>query len=647
MLSVNNISVQFSGSPLFEGVSFIINKKDRIGLVGKNGSGKTTILKILSKLQKADKGEIAVPSSVSIGYLPQEMKISSNKTVYNEALEAFADILFLEKKIKKLSDDISERTDYESDNYLKLIHDLTEANEKFDNIGGHKIHGDTEKVLSGLGFKRNEFNQNLNTFSRGWQMRVELAKILLSMPDIILLDEPTNHLDIVSIQWLEEFLETYPGAVVVVSHDRAFLDNITKRTIEISNGKIYDYKASYSEYILLRDERIENQEATANNQQKQLKQVEKFIERFRYKSTKAKQVQSKIKLLEKTDIAQVDELDNLSIKFRFPKAPHSGKIVLEANALKKYYGNKEVFSEADFTVIKGEKIAFVGRNGEGKSTMSKIIVGDLEYEGNLKRGQNVKIGYYAQNQEELLDESKTVFQTIDDIAVGDIRPRIRTILGGFLFSGETIDKKVQVLSGGEKSRLSLAKLLLAPVNLLVLDEPTNHLDMHSKDILKNALLQFEGTLIIVSHDRDFLQGLTDRVFEFRKKRLYQYPGDIYDFLESRKLRSLKELENKEKLKNKSNGDSVSENKMNYEKRKETERETRKLSNRISKSEKEIERLETEINIIDKRLANPEQYKAELKNQDFFKTYERFKFKLDEEMKIWERMQLELEKIQKS
>ncbi|MBI9037875.1 MAG: ATP-binding cassette domain-containing protein [Bacteroidales bacterium] len=647
MLSVNNISVQFSGSPLFESVSFIINKKDRIGLVGKNGSGKTTILKIISKLQKADSGEVAVQGNVSIGYLPQEMKISSNKTVYNEALEAFSDILFLERKIQKLSVEISERTDYESDNYLKLIQNLTEANENFDNVGGHKIHGNTEKVILGLGFKRNEFNQDLNTFSRGWQMRVELAKILLSMPDIILLDEPTNHLDIVSIQWLEDFLETYPGAVVVVSHDRAFLDNITKRTIEISNGKIYDYKASYSEYILLRDERIENQEATANNQQKQLKQVERFIERFRYKSTKAKQVQSKIKLLEKTDIAQVDELDNLSIKFRFPPAPHSGKIVLEANSIKKYFGKKEIFSDANFTVIKGEKIAFVGRNGEGKSTMSKIIVGDLDYEGNLKRGQNVKIGYYAQNQEELLDESKTVFQTIDDIAVGDIRPRIRAILGGFLFSGETIDKKVQVLSGGEKSRLSLAKLLLTPVNLLVLDEPTNHLDIHSKDILKNALLQFEGTLIIVSHDRDFLQGLTDRVFEFRNNRLSYYPGDIYDFLESRKLRSLKELENKEKSKNKSTRDSVSENKINYEKRKATEREIRKLSNQIKKSEKEIERLENEINTIDKYLANPEQFKSELENKDVFKSYENFKLKLDEEMKTWEELHSKLEKTQKS
>lgn len=574
MISVNNLSIHFTGTDLFSNVSFLVNDKDRIGLVGKNGSGKTTLLNIISGNLNPQQGEVVIPSNTSIGYLRQEMETNSRRSVFDEALTAFDETLKLEKNIFKLTKAIEERTDYESKEYNQLIHQLTEANESFQIIGGQSMQGDTEKVLIGLGFKRTDFQQPVSEFSSGWQMRVELAKILLQNPDVILLDEPSNHLDIESIQWLEEFLINYFGAVVIVSHDRAFLDNVSKRTVEIEMGKIYDYKSSYSGYIAMREERLARQIAAYNNQQNQVRQIERFIERFRYKNTKARQVQSKIKMLDKMETIDIEDIDQSAIHFRFPPAPRSGKVVLEGIHLGKSYGELEVLKNLNFAVIQKDHIAFVGKNGEGKTTLARVIVGELDYSGTLKFGHNLQIGYFAQNQGDYLDPGKTVFETIDDIAVGDIRKQVRTLLGSFLFSGDTIDKKVKVLSGGEKSRLSLAKLLLTPTNLLILDEPTNHLDMQSKDILKNALIQYDGTLIIISHDRDFLQGLTNKVFEFRDQNIKEHLGDIYDFLEYRKLKSLQQLEFKNKDKNTDNS-AVSKSKLNYERKKQLERDIRK------------------------------------------------------------------------
>ena len=495
------------------------------------------------------------------------MDTLSKETVLNEALRAFSEANQLEKSIRNITAEISSRTDFHSEKYLVLVQKLTEANERYMMIGGHTKLADTEKVLLGLGFERSDFDRKMNEFSGGWQMRVELAKILLRQPDLILLDEPTNHLDIESIQWLEEFLQTFPGSLVLVSHDRAFLDNVTKRTVEISMGKIFDYKVSYSEYVEQREERQGQQMAAFNNQQKQIESIEKFIERFRYKATKSRQVQSRIKMLDKMDKVEIDETDNSAIHFRFPPAPHSGKIIIEAQEAGKQYGTRQVLEHVSFTVVKNDRIAFVGRNGEGKTTLARMIIGQLEHSGMLKQGFNVNLGYYAQNQADLLDPEKTVFETIDYVAVGDMRPKVRNILGSFLFSGDAIDKKVKVLSGGEKSRLALAMLLLSPVNLLVLDEPTNHLDMRSKDILKMALLQYNGTLIVVSHDRDFLQGLTTRVFEFKNKGIRQHIGDIYDFLESRKMQSLKQLELNAKKKDTKAGEAKSSGKESWEKKK--------------------------------------------------------------------------------
>jgi ATP-binding cassette subfamily F protein 3 len=494
-----------------------------------------------------------------------------------------------------------------------------------------------------LGFEREEFDRPMSTFSSGWQMRVEIAKLLLRKHEVILLDEPTNHLDIESIQWLEEYLEEFKGAVVLVSHDRAFLDNVTRRTIEISLGKIYDYKASYSNYVELRDERMESQLATYNNQQRQIRQIERFIERFRSKATKARQVQSRIKLLDKIDLVEVDMVDESGIRFRFPPAPHSGKIVLEGIKINKEFPQKKVLNDLNFSVIKEDRIAFVGKNGEGKTTLSKVIAKQLEFTGELKYGHNVVIGYYAQNQSDFLDPEKTVFETIDDIAIGDIRPRIKAILGGFLFSGDDIEKKVKVLSGGEKSRLSMAKLLLTPANLLILDEPTNHLDMHSKDVLKNALIQYNGTLIIVSHDRDFLQGLTNRVFEFRHGMVREYIGDIYDFLEQRRLRNLSELEASQRKETMPVArDKVSQNKVEYEKRKESEKEVRKVRSQVSKVETEIERLEKEIREIELKLASPESNQAQIQDGSLYRLYDQQKQALAREMKRWEELCYELE-----
>jgi len=648
MFSVNNLSIHFTGEYLFDDISFNINDRDRIGLVGKNGAGKTTLLKIIAKKLEPQRGTIVIPSGGTIGYLPQEMTISSTDKVFDEAMKAFAKTLKYKSDIEKYTHEITHRTDFESVEYSKLIEKLNDANEHFQMMGGQTMEAETEKVLLGLGFLPEEFSLPISKFSGGWKMRVELAKILLQKPDLILLDEPTNHLDIESIQWLESFLSDYYGAVIIVSHDRAFLDNVTQRTIEISLGKIYDFKACYSDYVVLRQESRELQTAAFNNQQRQIAQIERFVERFRYKATKSRQVQSRIKLLDKMDRVEIEDIDASSIHFRFPPAPHAGKIALEAKNLTKRFENKLVLDKLEFSILSGDTVAFVGKNGEGKTTLSKIIVGELDHEGELNLGHNIKIGYYAQSQADLLDAERTVFETIDDIAVGDIRPRVRNILGSFLFSGETIDKKVKVLSGGEKSRLALARLLLSPVNLLVLDEPTNHLDMQSKDILKNALLQYDGTLIIVSHDRDFLQGLTKKVFEFKNRTIKQYYGDIYDFLDSHKIDSLKSLEAaKNTVKSKAVSDMPSDNKINREKKKLHEKEVRKIQNLIKKSEEQIEVLEKGIKEMDVILMNPDSFKQAMSSADIFRDYDEAKRKLDAEMSRWEKLHQEVEALENS
>ena len=613
MISINKLSVSFSGNTLFDKLSFIIKDKDRIGLTGKNGAGKSTLLKILAGRQEPDDGTIVVTSGHEIGYLPQEMIPDSSRSVLDEALTAFDKIRTLEATIQQLTDELAERTDYESESYHKLIDRLSEANERFMLLGGSHQEAEAEKILLGLGFKHSDFSRAITEFSSGWQMRVELAKILLKRPEIMLLDEPTNHLDIESIEWLEEFLQTYAGAVVIVSHDRKFLDHVTKRTIEIVLGHIEDYNVSYSEYVIQREERRSIQQNAYNNQQKEIENIERFIERFRYKATKARQAQSRLKLLDKMERVEIDEFDRSSIAFRFAPAPHSGRVVLQGEQLGKYYGEKRVFEGLDLTIERGEKVALVGRNGEGKSTFSKIAVGEItDYNGRFELGHSVKIGYFAQNQAALLDGNKTVFETIDEIAVGEVRTRIRNILGCFLFSGEDTEKKVKVLSGGEKTRLAIAKLLLEPVNLLILDEPTNHLDMRSKDILKNALLQYDGTLVVVSHDRDFLEGLTTKVYEFRNGRVRLHLGDVNDFLADRKIERLQELERSEAGKRsdseagkpaqpnapKQAADKVG-SAQERERQKRNERELRKIRNTIEKLEAEITALEAELAEMDK------------------------------------------------
>ncbi|MDD4847431.1 MAG: ATP-binding cassette domain-containing protein [Bacteroidales bacterium] len=641
MISINNISIHFTGDELFRDISFIVNDKDRIGLTGKNGAGKTTLLKIIAGLQQADTGSIAIPSGQKIGYLPQEKNFFGTQTVYEEAKKAFAEVLQLDAERKKLTQSLEERTDYHSDDYLKLCERLTYIEDRFLLIGGATMEADVEKILCGLGFKREEFDRPINTFSNGWQMRIELTKLLLQRPDLLLMDEPTNHLDIESIRWLEEYMENFSGAVILVSHDRAFLDNVTTRTIEISLGKIYDYKAGYSDYLLMRQERQDSQMAAFSNQQQQIAQIERFIDRFRYKSTKAKQVQSRVKMLDKLDKVEVDLQDKTSIHFRFPQAPPSGKIIFEAEALGKKYDEKWVLQNLNFMIIRGERIAYVGRNGEGKTTLARMLVGDLDYTtGILKRGHQVTIGYYPQNPEALLDMDKTVFQTIDDVAVGDMRTKTKNLLGSFLFAGDALDKKVKVLSGGEKARLALAKLLLFPVNMLVLDEPTNHLDMRSKDILKSALLQFDGTVVIVSHDRDFLTGLTTKTLEFRDRKIFEHIGDVSVFLEHRNLEHLKALEETAKAKQTENRET-SQNKLDYEQRKQLEREKRKISSQVEKCETEIERIESEMKKLDAILANPTDYQEQI---EIYKQYSVLKQQLEDETLQWETWSEKLEKM---
>lgn len=637
MITISNLSIHFTGENLFENVSFVISDNDRIGLTGKNGAGKSTLLKILSGQMKSENGNIIITSGHRVGYLPQELFPSSTRNVWDEAMLAFKEVMLIEHLKEEKQFELSQRTDFESENYLKLIHQISEIDEQLEMLGASNRDAEAEKVLLGLGFDKTDFFRLMNEFSSGWQMRVELAKILLARPEVMLLDEPTNHLDIESIQWLEGYIRNYPGAVVLVSHDRTFLDTVTSRTIEISLGKIYDYKCGYSEYVQRRIERIEQQSSMQSNQQRQIEQTNKFIERFRYKASKAKQVKSKIKMLEKIDLVEVDEMDSTSIHFKFQPAPHSGVVVVEAKNVSKSFGPKNILNNIDFSLIRGEKIAFVGKNGEGKTTFSRMIVGELPpSSGHVKLGHQVSLGYFAQNQAQLLDNEKTVFETIDDIAVGDIRTRIRAILGSFLFQGEDIDKKVKVLSGGEKTRLALAKLLLTPVNLLILDEPTNHLDMDSKDVLKAALLQYDGSLIIVSHDRDFLQGLTQKVYEFKNHKIKEFIGDIFDFLETRKLNDLKDLNAKNAAIAKNNPQqTVKHNKLEWAQKKEFESKIRKIASQITKTEEEIHKNELLIKELDEKLALPENHLDASVSGNLYKLYESTKKKIDELVYEWE------------
>ncbi|MEW6468588.1 MAG: ABC-F family ATP-binding cassette domain-containing protein [Bacteroidota bacterium] len=641
MISVNNLTISFGGEPLFEEISFLINPKDRVGLAGKNGAGKSTLLKILAGLQSYDSGEVAKPNNCTIGYLPQDMSHNLGKTVFDEAASSFVEVKAIEKKIADINYQLETRTDYESEGYMKLLHDLHDLGERMNLLGGYSLDADIETTLLGLGFERSDFTRLMDEFSGGWRMRVELAKLLLQKPNVLLLDEPTNHLDIESIQWLEDFLKNYYGAVVMVSHDRAFLDSITTRTIEITMGRIYDYRANYSKYLVMRKERREQQEAAKKNQDRYIEKTQVLIDKFRAKKDKAAFAQSLIKKLEKLEIVEVDDEDTARIHFRFPPAPRSGKIVVEARQVKKQYGDKVIFSDVDFMIEREDKVAFVGRNGEGKSTMIKLISGVEKGEGNLTIGANVSIGYFAQNQAETLDGSKTVFDTIDEVAVGEVRKAVRTLLGSFLFSGDDADKKVKVLSGGEKNRLAMCKLLLQPYSLLVLDEPTNHLDMRSKEVLKSALMNYDGTLIIVSHDRDFLSGMTNKTFEFRDKKVKQHLGDVNEYIASRKIASLSQLNAKAEKKRE---EPAEEKKSGNGEKKEKEKEIRHIQGLISKSEKEIAKLEAEIKAIDDKLMNPQQYAEVVNDKTLYSRYEDMKKSLEAEMSNWETLQQKLDAV---
>jgi len=658
MISIDGVSIRFGAFVLFDRVSFQVNPGDRISLVGRNGAGKTTILNLIAGKQEPDEGRVVKTAGKTVGYLPQQMKHRKGKTLYRETLDAFSHVIALKKRIEKITAELGERSDYESPAYLSLIQELSNTNEQFELEGGHTIHADVEQTLVGLGFEKKDMERPVHEFSGGWRMRVELAKILLRRPDFILLDEPTNHLDIESIQWLESFLSTYPGGILIISHDRAFLDTVTNRTIELSLGKAYDYKVSYSKYVLLKEERITIQNAAFDNQQKLIQNTEEFINRFRYKATKAVQVQSRIKQLDKLDRIEVEKEDDLVMNLKFPAANRSGTIVTEAKGLSKAFGEHLVLDDIDLVIERGEKVAFVGRNGEGKTTLSRIMVGELDHQGGLKMGHNVELGYFAQNQDEIMDGNLTVLETVDFAAVGDIRTKIRDILGAFLFRGEDVDKKVKVLSGGERSRLAMARMLLQPFNLLILDEPTNHLDMRSKDILKNALLAFDGTLVVVSHDREFLDGLVDKVFEFRQHKVKEHLGGIYDFLQRRKLASLQEVERKGiplAQDKQASQRSVKEpgipdlevaddpvkpgHKARYEEKKVHEKKIRKISNRVRALEHEIEQIEEELSKMDELLMNPDN----IKGMQVYEDYERLKSKHDETLSSWEKQTMMLEK----
>ncbi len=640
MVSINQLTVDFGGFSLFDNISFLISPKERIGLTGKNGAGKSTMLKIIAGKQQPTSGNVTVPKDFKIGYLPQHMNYTDTRTVLQEVELAFSEIKELEKRIEDLNLEVAERTDYESDAYMDLIQRVTELTDRHSMLGGSNKQGLIESTLRGLGFERSDFSRNTGEFSGGWRMRIELAKILLEQPDIFLLDEPTNHLDIDSIQWLEDFLKTYSGSVVIISHDKAFLDNLTKRTIEISLGKIHDYKANYSNYLVQRKERFEQQMNAYRNQQKKIEDTEKFIERFRYKATKSVQVQSRIKQLNKLDRIEVDEFDKSALNIKFPPAPRSGNIVVNGEKVSKSYGDLNVLSDIDYVIERGEKLAFVGRNGEGKTTMARMIMGEIPFEGKLSLGHNVKIGYFAQDQAERLNDELTVFETIDHIAVGEVRTKIRDILGAFMFGGENVDKKVKVLSGGERTRLAMIKLLLEPVNLLILDEPTNHLDMRSKDILKQALKDFDGTVILVSHDREFLDGLVDKVLEFRHKKIKEHIGGIYEFLEKKKMESLEELNNVKVTSNEDGPKEVSKNKLSFEERKEISRRLKKAEKKVAKCEEKISYIEEKLQELTETMNLPEN----ASNQDLFVIYGKTEKELEETMEKWEELNAELDEL---
>ncbi len=640
MISVNGVTVSFGGHDLFDNISFLINLKDRIGLAGKNGAGKSTLLKILSGNQNPTKGEVTMPKSCKIGYLPQDMIHQHGRTVFDETESAYEEIQQLEIRIDQINHQLETRTDYESDAYSKLIEEQTDVYTRLDMLGAGNRKEEIEKILRGLGFDRKDFDRQTAEFSGGWRMRIELAKLLLQKPDILLLDEPTNHLDIEAIMWLEEFMETYAGAVLLISHDKTFLDNVTNRTIEISNQKIYDYKTNYSRYLLLRKERREQQENAAKNQQKIIDQTEVLIDKYRAKASKAAFAQSLIKKLDRMDRVEVDDDDSQSMNFRFPTPAHSGKIILTVEQAGKHYGSKHIFSGANFIVTKGEKIGLVGRNGEGKSTMMKMIAKKVEFDGGIKLGHSVMMGYFEQDQEEKLDQKKTVFETIDEAAVGDVRKQVRGLLGSFLFRGDDIDKKVQVLSGGERGRLAICKLLLEPYNFLLMDEPTNHLDIRSKDILKKALINYEGTVIMVSHDRDFMKGICDRLFEFRDGKVKEHLCDIEDFMLLRKVERLNELDlekkdNKEKKQevtsNKNTSHAISSN----EQINKHELEQKQIRNQIKKVEEIIENLESKIKDCDLKLSDASEYEKLVNNKSFFEEYNQFKITLEKEIEKWE------------
>ena len=642
MISVEGLTVEFGGFTLFDDVSFVLNKKDRIALVGKNGAGKSTMLKIFAGLQSPTSGTVSIPKETTIGYLPQQMQLTDSRTVREEAEQAFGHIQEMEKEIERLNLELAERTDYETESYQKLIDKVTHLSEHFQLMGGSNYHAELERTLIGLGFNRSDFERPTSEFSGGWRMRIELAKLLLRRPDVLLLDEPTNHLDIESIQWLENFIATRANAVILVSHDRAFIDNTTSRTIEIELGSIYDYKVKYSEYVELRKERREQQLRAFENQQKKLADTEAFIERFRYKATKSVQVQSRIKQLEKVERIEVDEVDTAMLSLKFPPAPRSGSYPVIMENVAKRYGDHLIFKDVTLTINRGDKVAFVGKNGEGKSTLVKCIMEQIDYEGKLQLGHNVKIGYFAQNQAQLLDDNLTVFDTIDYVAQGDIRTKIRDILGAFMFGGEASEKKVKVLSGGERSRLAMIRLLLEPVNLLILDEPTNHLDMRSKDVLKDALREFDGTVIVVSHDREFLDGLVDKVYEFGNQRVVEHLGGIYEFLEKKKMDSLRELERSTQAASLTADTDVqpTQNKLSYEARKEQSKAIKKVEKAVAEAENKITELENSIAAIEARLATPEG----ASDTSLYNDYSSLKKELSDTMDTWTELTMELEEL---
>ena len=658
MISLDNLTVSYGGWTLFDNISFLINPKDRIGLVGRNGAGKTTLLRIITGEQQPTSGHVTLNGECTIGYLPQTMRVADTTTLAEETAKASDEVLRLEAEIASLTREIAERTDYESAGYEQLLHRLNDAQDHYHILGGDTREADIEKTLLGLGFKRTDFGRATSEFSGGWRMRIELAKLLLRRPSIFLLDEPTNHLDIESIQWLEEYLKNYNGAVLLISHDRAFLDNVTNRTVELSLGKVTDYKVSYSKYVVLRAERRAQQMAAYENQQRMIEKTEEFIEKFRYKPTKSNQVQSRIKQLERLERLEIEEEDLSTLNIKFPPAPRSGQIVAEINEAGMSFGTKHVFSGANFIIEKGDKIALVGRNGEGKTTLARMLIGQLTpTEGSVRLGANVNIGYYAQNQDDLMDGEFTVYDTLDRVAVGDIRTRLRDILGAFLFRGEDIDKKVKVLSGGERARLAMARMMLEPRNLLILDEPTNHMDMRSKDILKSAIMKYDGTVVVVSHDREFLDGMVQKVYEFRDGGVKEYLGGIYYFLEKRKLESLQEIERrdapakpaanpaanpaaKSAAQPAANRDAAASGKLTYEQRKEQEKQLRKLRRAVETVEAELAEIEKQIAAYDAKFAAATEY-----NEADYKAYNDLKARYDHQMHEWEKASYELEIVE--